>query len=131
MRLSVVFCTRGSNDAVPHLQRILYTLEHQTFQDFQVLVVVDRKFENTAERTAFLEQCELAKRSPTTFSKTSFLTNLNSDFLPGQHNASYGRNFGMQHVNTELIQLFDDDNAIDETYLETASKYYDEKKKQM
>lgn len=39
------------------------------------------------------------------------------------------RNFGLQHANTELVQLFDEDNEFDETYLEHAVKKYDEMKK--
>jgi hypothetical protein len=38
------------------------------------------------------------------------------------------RNFGLQQVDTELVQLFDDDNGFDPTYLEKAVKTYDEMK---
>jgi GT2 family glycosyltransferase len=41
------------------------------------------------------------------------------------------RNFGLQQVDTELVQLFDDDNGFEETYLKKAVHNYDEKKKLM
>jgi GT2 family glycosyltransferase len=57
-------------------------------------------------------------------------TAFNSDFIPHfKGKASYVRNFGLQQVDTELVQLFDDDNAFDEKYLEKAVKKYDELKK--
>jgi hypothetical protein len=46
MRLSIVFGTRGTPQALLHLERIFHDLSQQTFQNFQVMVVVDRKFED-------------------------------------------------------------------------------------
>jgi len=40
------------------------------------------------------------------------------------------RNFGIQQADTELIQLFDEDNWFDEEYLEKAISYHDQQKKQ-
>jgi glycosyltransferase involved in cell wall biosynthesis len=136
MKLSVVFGTRGNQQAIPHLERIFHCLEAQTFQDFKILVVVDRKFEGEEEYRGFLNS---SLRSPAFHSalndekhskKIRFFTNLNSDFVPqGSGGASYVRNFGLQQVDTELVQLFDDDNGFEETYLEKAVQKYDEKKK--
>jgi glycosyltransferase involved in cell wall biosynthesis len=134
MRLSVIFGTRGNDFAFPHLQRIFRALQQQTFQDFQVIVVIDRKFEEKAERNTLLNHWEFEKKFRTIFTKTAFFTNINSDFRPPSHNASnasYVRNYGIAQADTELIQLFDDDNDFDETYLETAITTYDEKKKHL
>jgi glycosyltransferase involved in cell wall biosynthesis len=128
MRLSVVLGTRGNAYAIPHLQRIFGALAAQTFQDFQVIVVVDRTFANEEEYKNFYQD---VTKNEQRFQKVKFFTHLNSSFLPPAHgsNASFVRNFGMQQVDTALIQLFDDDNAFDEQYLEQAVKKYDEMKK--
>ena len=141
MRLSVIFGTRGDVSSHAHLQRIFHALQQQTFQDFQVLVIVDREF---ADESAFRTFLDTALPSQSTSfhihsmlnkekssQKIQFFTHLNSDFLPSQNNASYVRNFGIQQADTELIQLFDEDNGFDENYLEKAVQYYDEQKKQL
>jgi hypothetical protein len=94
MRLSVVFGTRGTAPTLPHLKRILTCLEHQTFQDFQVIVVIDRKFDTEDKRTAL--EMEIKSRNLRVYQKTKFFTHFNSAFLPptiGKSNASYVRNF--------------------------------------
>jgi hypothetical protein len=80
MRLSVVFGTRGNQQALPHLERILHCLEIQTFQDFQIIVVVDRKFSDDAEYQTFLSSLNLSPFSHN--DRLQFFTNLNSDFVP-------------------------------------------------
>ncbi|MDR3169055.1 MAG: glycosyltransferase [Candidatus Peribacteria bacterium] len=94
MRLSVVFGTRGNEHALPHLERILTCLEQQTFQDFQVIVVIDRNFPTERERTAL--ETTIKSWDLQILQKTKFFTHLNSAFLPpvpGKSNASYARNF--------------------------------------
>ncbi len=41
MRVSVVFGTRGNEMSIPHLTRIIGCLERQSFQDFELIIVVD------------------------------------------------------------------------------------------
>jgi hypothetical protein len=94
MRLSVVFGTRGNEHALPHLERILTCLEQQTFQDFQVIVVVDRKFSTEQERETL--ETSIKSWNLPILQKTKFFTHFNSAFLPpapGKSNASYVRNF--------------------------------------
>lgn len=132
MRLSVVFGTRANDFSLPHLKRIFYCLYEQTFHDFQVFVVCDRMFQNKKEYDLFYDDLKIKlKDTSSILDKVKFITNLNSDFIPQSlGGASYVRNFGIKSVNTELIQLFDDDNAFDPTYLEQAVTYYDQQKRQ-
>jgi hypothetical protein len=79
MRLSVVFGTRGDEKAVQHLERIFRCLEGQTFQDFKVIVVVDRTFDD-AEWSAFSDK--LISWQLKVLNRTDFCTMLNSNFIP-------------------------------------------------
>ena len=128
VRVSVVFGTRANDFALPHLQRILCCLAQQTFQDFEVLVVCDREF-TEQEYSDFFSSLDSSLRSEwrvEILNKVKFFTNLNSDFLSSSNNASYVRNFWLKKADTELVQLFDDDNGFDEEYLQRAVAYYDE-----
>ena len=133
MRLSVIFWTRANDYALPHLQRILSCLHQQTFQDFQSIVVCDREF----TEKSFAQFYESMKSSlhaigqDAVLEKVEFKTNINSDFLPNHKwVASYVRNFALQQVDTELVQLFDDDNGFDEEYLRQAILHYDHMRQQ-
>ncbi|MDR2190818.1 MAG: glycosyltransferase [Candidatus Peribacteria bacterium] len=123
MRLSVVFGTRGTE--LQHLERIFHCLAKQTFPDFTVIVVVDNPSPPQLLNHPSLIPQYLKKN-------VRIFTADNSDFRPhSPGKASYVRNFGIQQADTELIQLFDEDNAFDETYLQQAIQHYDEMKKQM
>ncbi|MDR2416423.1 MAG: glycosyltransferase [Candidatus Peribacteria bacterium] len=122
MRVSVVFGTRGTNMQL--LERIFHCLKEQTFQEFKVIMVVDN--DNISKEFRTLEQ-KFSKDFPQRF---KVYTALNSEFIPhSKGRASYVRNFGLQQVDTALVQLFDDDNEFDEKYLEKTIKKYDEMKK--
>jgi glycosyltransferase involved in cell wall biosynthesis len=127
MRLSVIFATRANEFALPHVKRILQCLYQQTFQDFQVIIVCDKKFEDEQDFNAFYQEIVGDNKR---FEKVQFFTHLNSDFVPSNNNGSYVRNFGIKAVDTELIQLFDEDNAFDSQYLERAVTLYDSFKQQ-
>ncbi|MDR2540325.1 MAG: glycosyltransferase family 2 protein [Candidatus Peribacteria bacterium] len=136
MRLSVVFGTRGTQQALPHLERIFHDLSKQTFQDFQVIVVVDRKFKDEEDYREFLDSSlrftsfHFTQNDSTHSERIHFFTNLNSEFFPqSKGGASAVRNFGLQQIDTELVQLFDDDNGFDPEYLEKAVQKYDEMRK--
>lgn len=59
--------------------------------------------------------------------RTHFFTNNNSVFNPNHGKwASYVRNFGIQNVKGEFIQLFDDDNEVEPDFLEKCLKKREE-----
>ena len=107
------------------LLRFLRMLDLQTFQDFDVNIVCDRNFtkEEESDFISFFQNkdLEVAKR-------TKFFTNNNSNFNP-THGwwASYVRNFGIQKVKGEFIQLFDDDNEVAPDFLENCLKKWEQK----
>ena len=118
MKVSVVCWSRANDKWL--LLKFLQSLEFQTFHDFDVNIICDRKF-TKAEESDFLaffdEQClEIIKR-------THFLTNNNSVFN-SDHGwwASYVRNFGIKYAKGEFIQLFDDDNEVEPDFLEKCLK---------
>ncbi len=99
-------------------------LNVQTFTDFDVNIVCDRNF-TKSEESDFLsffqnQDLEIIKR-------TKFFTNNNSVFNPN-HGwwASYVRNFGLQNVKGEFIQLFDDDNEVEPDFLEKSLKKWEQ-----
>ena len=123
MKISVVCGSRANDKWL--LLKFLQSLENQTFTDFDVNIVCDRKF-TKAEESDFLsffenQELEVVKR-------THFFTNNNSVFNP-EHGwwASYVRNFGLQNVKGEFIQLFDDDNEVEPDFLEKCLKKREEK----
>lgn len=82
----MVFGTRGNQQALSHLERIFHDLESQTFQDFQVKVVVDRTFKDQEEWNTWYAPLQatssLCSVRAGQNSRVQFFTNLNSDFLP-------------------------------------------------
>ena len=118
MKISVICWSRANDKWL--LLRFLQSLESQTFHDFDVNVVCDRKF-TKAEESDFL--CFFEEQNLEIIKRTHFFTNNNSDFNP-DHKwwASYVRNFGIQKAKGEFIQLFDDDNEVDADYLENCLK---------
>ena len=120
--ISVVIPSRATNLVL--LKKIFSCLEKQTFTEFEVVVVCDRDF-NEFERKGFLNEFEKYKID------ISFFSHVNSDFKP--HSlwwASYVRNFWIDRAKGDFIQLFDDDNEIDNYYLDRAFSYYKKFKKQ-
>ena len=122
MQISVV-CGSRANDK-EFLLKFLRMLEKQTYGDFDVNIVCDRKFTKSEESDfmSFFEaqDLEIIKR-------TNFFTNNNSVFNP-EHGwwASYVRNFWIKYAKGEFIQLFDDDNEVDSNFLENCLKKWEE-----
>ena len=118
MKISVVCWSRANDKWL--LLRFLQTLENQTFTDFDVNIICDRKFTKSEESDfiSFFEEqdLEIVKR-------THFFTNNNSVFNP-DHGwwASYVRNFWIRYAKGEFIQLFDDDNEVAADFLENCLK---------
>ncbi len=123
MKISVVCGSRAKDKIL--LLNFLKMLDAQTFTDFDVNIVCDRNFTKSEESDFFSffqnQDLEIIKR-------TNFFTNNNSDFNPN-HGwwASYVRNYGIQNVKGEFIQLFDDDNEVGPDFLETCIKKREKK----
>ena len=126
MKLSVVIASRATETSLSNLQRIFTCLNRQTFKDFEIILVCDRFFEKE-EFWIFQEKLlETIDGIPLTF-----VTNLNSTFIPQtKGGASAWRNAWIKKTTGEFIQLFDDDNAFDDTYFETEFQRYEKLKKQ-
>ena len=123
MKISVVCGSRARDKTL--LLNFLKMLDKQTFTDFDVNIVCDRSF-TKSEESDFLSFFEIQDLE--IIKRTNFFTNNNSDFNPN-HNwwASYVRNFGLQNVKGEFIQLFDDDNEVESDFLEKCLKKREEK----
>ena len=119
--ISVVIPSRAIN--IRLLKQIFSCLEKQTLKDFDVVVVCDRDFKGN-ERKTFLNEFNDSKLD------ISFYSHENSDFIAhSEWWASYVRNFWIDHAKWEFIQLFDDDNEIEESYLNMAYEFYKKFKK--
>lgn len=124
MKISVVIASRSTEKSIPNLKHLFTCLEHQTFKDFEVILVCDRIF--TKETFESFQQ-ELWTHP--LFLR--FITNLNSSFIPqSSWGASAGRNRGIQQAQGEFIQLFDDDNVFEKEYFEKELQRYETLKKE-
>ena len=123
MKISVVCGSRARDKTL--LLKFFQMLNVQTFTNFDVNIVCDRSFTKGEESDflSFFENQELD-----IIKRTHFFTNNNSVFNP-DHGwwASYVRNFGIQNVKGEFIQLFDDDNEVEPDFLEKCLKKREEK----
>jgi len=118
MKISVVCGSRARDKNL--LLNFLKMLDVQTFTDFDVNIVCDRNF-TKAEESDYLSFFEMQDLD--IIKRTHFFTNNNSVFNPGHEWwASYVRNFGIQNVKGEFIQLFDDDNEVESDFLEKCLK---------
>ena len=118
MKISVVCGSRARDKNL--LLNFLKMLDVQTFTDFDVNIVCDRRFTKN-EESDFLSFFEMHNLE--IIKRMHFFTNNNSVFNP-EHEwwASYVRNFGIQNVKGEFIQLFDDDNEVESDFLEKCLK---------
>ena len=118
MKISVVCGSRANNKEL--LLSFFKSLDKQTFKDFDVNIVCDRKFQKNEELDfiSFFKNQNLE-----VLNRTNFITNNNSEFNPNHWwGASYVRNFWIQKAKGEFIQLFDDDNEVDSYFLEDCLK---------
>lgn len=98
MKLSVVIPTRGDQN----MKNIIACLQSQTFKDFEVIFVVDKKL-------------DVSNMLHDTWN-IIYITNL-THTMP-YNNASVLRNLGIRRAKGEFIQLMDDDEQFDDDYLE-------------
>lgn len=114
MKISVVCGSRANNKEL--LLQFLQSLDSQTFKDFDVNIVCDRKFTQEEEKE-FIDY--LNNHGLEVVNRTYFFTNNNSDFDPN-HTwwASFVRNFWINKAQWDFIQLFDDDNTVNPEFLE-------------
>jgi len=110
MKLSVVIPTRGDQN----MQNIIECFKTQSFKNFEVIFIVDKKLENI-DALPIIASAEKQSGENIIF---KYITNLNSNLNPSSNNASYLRNFGIEAATGEFIQLMDDDERFPENYLE-------------
>ncbi len=129
-KLSVIIPTRPNID---NIAGILWCLKLQTFQDFQVFLVVDsnidkEEFQELKYSVAkkleydkeFLEENNPEKKPL----DLEIVSNINYAFNT-QKNASATRNFWIQLAKTPYMYLFDDDNLFEPDHLEKTFKIYE------
>ena len=123
MKISVVCGSRAKDKTL--LLNFFRMLDVQTFTDFDVNIVCDRNFTKSEESDfiSFFQNQDLE-----IINRIKFFTNNNSVFNPN-HGwwASYVRNFWIQNVKGEFIQLFDDDNEVAPDFLEKCLQKREEK----
>ena len=117
-KLTVVFPTRPN---IQNIKWLLWSLDKQTFQDFKVIVLIDSKLTQKEFDNLKKEAQEWLKNIK---DKINFISNINSNFIP-QKWVSYVRNYGIKLVDTEFLNLFDDDEILKPDYLEKSFKIYD------
>ena len=122
MKISVVCGSRANDKNL--LLKFLKMLDVQTFTDFDVNIICDKKF-TKLEESDFLSFFD--NQGLEIIRHTHFLTNNNSVFNP-DHGwwASYVRNFWIKYAKGEFIQLFDDDNEVEPDFLENCLKKREE-----
>jgi len=106
MKLSVVIPTRGDQN----MKNIIECLQRQTFKDFEIIFVVDKKIDAWSKiHDAW---------------NIHYITNL-THTIP-YNNASALRNLGIKAAKWTFIQLMDDDERFEEDYLERSLSFWDE-----
>lgn len=111
MKLSVVIPTRWDQN----MKNIIACLERQSFNDFEIIFVVDKKL---TQKTDFYDQWNIR-----------YLTNFTHTIL--YNNASFLRNLGIKEAKGQYIQLMDDDEQFDDDYLERSLALRDDYHKKL
>ena len=117
-KLTVAFPTRPN---IQNIQWLLWSLDKQTFQDFNVIVLIDSKLSEKEFDELKKESLDWLKNIK---DKVKFISNINSDFVP-QKWVSYVRNYWIKLADTEFLNLFDDDEILKPDYLEKSFRIYD------
>lgn len=116
-KLTIVFPTRPN---IKNIQGLLWSLDQQTFQNFQIIWIIDSPLTQTEFDELKKQALVWLKNIP---DRIHFVSNVNSDFIP-QNWVSYVRNYGIKLADTEFINLFDDDEILKPNYLEKSFEIY-------
>ena len=116
-KLTVAFPTRPN---IHNIKWLLWSLDKQTFQDFNVIVLIDSKLSKKNFDDLKSQSLEWLQNIK---DKVNFISNVNSDFIP-QKWVSYVRNYGIKLADTEFLNLFDDDEILKPDYLEKSFEIY-------
>ncbi len=144
-KLSIIIPSRPNID---NIAGILWCLQAQTFQDFQVFLVVDKKLSkddfqelkySIAKKLEQSDKIHIREGSwedqsiqadEKTGLDVEIISNITYDFAP-KKNASATRNYGIKLAKTPYIYLFDDDNLFELDHLEKTFKIYAELTKKL
>lgn len=120
-KLTIVFPTRPN---IQNIKWLLWSLDVQTFQDFQVIWIIDSVL-TLSDFDKLQHEClDWLKNIK---DKIHFISNVNSDFVP-QKWVSYVRNYWIKLADTQFINLFDDDELFEPDYLQKTFDLYNELK---
>lgn len=121
MKISVVIPSRW---IVEVFENILKSLENQTFKDFEVVLIFDKKFEEKSDFDDFENDVRLKFKDL----NLNIFCHMNYENERKQNNASFLRNIWIKKAKWEFINIFDDDIVFGDNYLEESMKYYDDLK---
>lgn len=110
-RLTVVIPTRPN---IQNIHWIFWSLDVQTFQNFKVILMIDKVLTKEEFEDLKIQSLKWFKNIS---NKIYFVSNINTDFIPQQW-VSYVRNYWIKLVDTEFLNLFDDDELFDSDYLQ-------------
>ena len=110
-QLTVVIPTRPN---IQNIQWIFWSLDIQTFQDFKVILMIDKVLTKEEFEDLKIQSLKWLKNIS---NKVYFVSNINTDFIPQQW-VSYVRNYWIKLVDTEFLNLFDDDELFNSDYLQ-------------
>lgn len=110
-KLTVVIATRPN---IKNIQWIFHSLDIQTFQDFKIILLIDKNLQKDEFEKLKKESLVLLQNIKY---KIAFVSNINTDFVP-QSGVSYVRNYGIKLADTEFINLFDDDELFEPDYIQ-------------
>lgn len=123
-KLTVVILTRPN---MLNIHWIFHSLDIQTFQEFKVILLIDTKLKKEEFEKLKKDALKWLKNIST---KIKFISNINTDFVP-QSGVSYVRNYGIKLADTKFINLFDDDELLDKSYLQQSFDIRDQKREEL
>lgn len=129
-KLSIVIPSRWNID---NIINIFWCLQNQTFQDFNVYLVIDIPLDEQWYETLKSRIIDKLHLNPQDFSqwfwvrdqKYNLICNVNSDFgSQAWDGASYIRNYWLDLATWEFINFFDDDIIFENNYLQQSLDYW-------
>ncbi len=126
-KLTIIIPTRPN---IENIKWIFKSLDIQTFQDFNIILLIDSVLTNAefsdlkTKALIWLKNINLANK------KIKFVSNINTDFVP-QSWVSYVRNYGIKLADTKFINLFDDDEIFKKDYLQKSFDLRNQKREEL